>query len=306
MTMIVRLAGVLAIAAAGFAAFAFYESRYLGLFPLGEVRPKADAYHYARSAFALLLSLLIVRTIYRERVDGCPLDREALPAAGAAAALAVLGCALALTLLFWIDPAGFARGALEDSAVEWLSALLLLGSSILFLRTALHRRREGAAALPPLLFALLFFLMGMEEISWLQRVIGFNTPAELARANMQGEFNLHNVHTDLSENLYYVGAASFLIVLPLLREALPGLRGSWAWMLEYVPSRGVAAVSMPLSIFNYGMWNVIPMQMTMMLTVLVCGFYARAAHGRGERGEAGLFASSGWRQERMRRPGSTI
>jgi hypothetical protein len=47
---------VLALAAAGFAALSLYESRYLGLFPLGEVPPKADAYHLARSAVALLFS----------------------------------------------------------------------------------------------------------------------------------------------------------------------------------------------------------------------------------------------------------
>jgi hypothetical protein len=157
------------------------------------------------------------------------------------------------------------------------------------------RLRAGArllswACMPPLLFALLLFVMGMEEISWLQRVIGFDTPAELARANMQQEFNLHNVHTDLSENVYYIGVGSFLILLPFLRDALPGARGTLGWIDDYIPGRWVAAVAAPLSIFNYGMWNVIPMQMTMMLTVLVCAFYARAALRREGRAEAGLFA----------------
>ena len=43
--------------------------------------------------------------------------------------------------------------------------------------------------------------------------------------------------------------------------------------------------------FNYGMWNVIPQQMTMMLTVFVMAFYALAAARRGRSGEALLFAA---------------
>ena len=215
--------------------------------------------------------------------------------AGTAAALAVLAVAGACTLLFVVDPAWFGAGALEDSPVEWLSALLLLGASGLFANLLIGRLRGGArlaswACLPPLLFALVLFVMGMEEISWLQRVIGFDTPAELARANMQQEFNLHNVHTDLSENVYYIGAGTFLILLPFLRDALPGARGTLGWIDHYIPGRWVAAVAAPLSIFNYGMWNVIPMQMTMMLTVLVCLVYAHAAQVRGARAEARLFA----------------
>jgi hypothetical protein len=214
-----------------------------------------------------------------------------MPAAGGAAAMAVLAVAVACVLLLYADSARFAAGALEDSPVEWISALLLLGGSALLARLYLVRRAAGQVALPALLLCLAFFTIGMEEISWLQRVIGFATPQEIALANMQEEFNLHNVHTDLSENLYYVGAFAFLILLPFLRDALPALRGTFAWVLDYLPSRWVAAAAAPLSIFNYGMWNVIPMQMTMMLTVFVTIAYALAASARGARAEAAIFAT---------------
>ncbi len=290
MTMLLRLGAVLALALLGFAVFSFYEARYLGLFPLGEVPPKYDLYHFVRSIFALVFSFLIVRTVHRYRAPECALDHSDMPSGGRVAALLVLTLALACTLLFRLDPVRFGVGAQEDSAIEWLSALLLLGGSMLFARLFVLHRASGAAALPALLFAIILFVIGMEEISWLQRVIGFHTPAELARANMQQEFNLHNVHTDLSENLYYVGAGSFLILLPFLRDALPASCGRSAWLLHYIPSRWVSAVSAPLSIFNYGMWNVIPMQMTMMLTVFVMAWYARAAQVRGARAEAALFS----------------
>lgn len=287
--LVLRLGLILSAAAAAFCALSFYESRYLGLFPLGEVAPVFDLYHLARSAAALALSALIAFTIYRGRAPDCPLVSRDAGREGLGAASIVLVLALACTILFLVDPARFAAGAREDSVIEWASALLVLGGSGLFL--CAWRRAEGprVARLIPLAFALLFFLVGMEEISWLQRVIGFDTPAEIARANMQREFNLHNVHTDLSENLYYVGAASLLIVLPFLREALP-VPALPSWLDLYVPGRWVVAASAPVSIFNYGMWNVIPMQVTMMLTVLVCACCARAAAARGKRAEAGLFA----------------
>ena len=291
MTLLVRLAAILGFAGAAFLALSAYESHFLGLFPLGEVPPKADAYHLARSAAALAVSFLIVATIYLGRAPNCPLDREDMAPQGTTAAAAILALAVACTLLFALDPARFGIGAQEDSAIEWLSALLLLGGSALFAGMFLQRRHEGTGALPALLLALVFFAIGMEEISWFQRVLGFETPPELARANMQQEFNLHNLHTDLFENLYYLGAAFALILLPFLRDALPAARGVWAAILDYAPARWVVAVAAPLSIFNYGLWNVIPMQVTMMLTVLVAACYARAAGRRGTRAEAALFAA---------------
>lgn len=291
MILLRRLAILLAVATVGFLALSFYESRVLGLFPLGEVPPKADFYHLARSALALLFSLLLVGTVCRHRAPGCPLDRRSMPPSGIRAAAAVLAFAIACTLLFLADPARFGAGAMEDSAIEWLSALLLLGGSALFGALFLRRRGEGIAALPALALAAILFAIGMEEISWFQRVIGFDTPPELARANMQQEFNLHNLHTDLSENLYYLGAWAGLILLPFLRDALPPARAGWSWLLDYVPSRSVLAVSAPLSLFNYGLWNVIPMQVTMMLTLLVAICCSRGAGRRGAGAEAALFAA---------------
>jgi hypothetical protein len=63
------------------------------------------------------------------------------------------------------------------------------------------------------------------------------------------------------------------------------------WLGEFVPGRWVAAASASLSIFNYGMWNVIPMQMTFFLTLLALAAWARAAARRGDRGESWLFAA---------------
>lgn len=289
--LLVRLGLIGALAFAGFLGFAWYDKAMLGLAPLGEMPPLYSPYHLARTAFALACSALIVAAAWRDRGAGCALDSERMPAGGGTVALLVLGLALASLLLFFADVGTFARFAQEDGPVEWPSTFLLLGASGLFGLAAARRARGGdrfGTGLAMLL-ALLMFVIAMEEISWMQRVVGFETPEELARVNWQGEFNFHNVQTDLTENLFYVGAAGLLILLPLLAEALPA--GALPrWLAGFVPGRGVAAASAPLSIFNYGMWNVIPMQMTFFLTLFALAAWSGAAARRGERGESRLFA----------------
>jgi hypothetical protein len=290
--MLLRLTAAVAVAVAGFAAFALYESRWLGLFPLGEVPPKWDSYHALRTAFALSLSILMAALAYRGRQADAPIEREGMNASGMAAAAAVLALAAGACLLFLLDLRDFAAGAEEDSAVEWASALLLLLGSALVAVTAWSwlRRGDRRGAALAAAFALLFFVTGMEEISWMQRVFGFGTPPELARANMQGEFNLHNVHTDLSENVYYLGASALLILLPFLRDAVPP-SGRLGWVEAFLLRRWVAAAAAPMAMFNYGMWNVIPMQMTFYLTVVLALLWAAAAHRRGDHAESALFAA---------------
>ena len=163
----------------------------------------------------------------------------------------------------------------------------------LFAADAVRRTRrpeQGAVAGAALAaaFALLLFLIAMEEISWMQRLFGFGTPQRLAEMNWQGEFNLHNLQTDLSETLYYVGAATFLMLLPLAREASPdGVLPRP--VMDFLPDRRVAALSAPVAIFNYGHWNLIPIQITTMAGILVLLAWWAAAARRGDGAERILF-----------------
>jgi hypothetical protein len=289
MRLLVRLVAALAVAVAGFTGFAAYEALLLGLAPLGEMPPIFDLFHWTKAAFSLLASALIAWTIYSERAVSHGFDQEALAPAARLAAAAVMAFALGSTLLFLADPALFNATAQEDRPVEWTSALLLLAASVIFLPAVVRQPNKIVLGFA-LLLAGLFFVMAMEEISWMQRVVGFETPDKLAEVNWQGEFNFHNVQTDLFENVFYVGSALFLILLPFISDATPWLRSLGA-LSAFVPGRAVAAASAPVSIFNYGMWNVLPQQMTMLLTLFVMIFYARAADRRGDRGECLLFAS---------------
>ncbi|TLM85782.1 hypothetical protein [Pseudarthrobacter sp. NamE5] len=83
----------------------------------------------------------------------------------------------------------------EDSLIEWLQFLCLLGACI-FLPTITFRLFRSGLARIAVLYGLVtlgvLFLTG-EEISWGQRIFGWNTPEDLQEVNRQGETTVHNI-----------------------------------------------------------------------------------------------------------------
>ena len=116
----------------------------------------------------------------------------------------------------------------EDSFFECLTAIFFLLASLLCFAT--FKRNKNIFVLG---LALMFFMGMGEEISWGQRLIGFNTPPELRAVNVQHETNIHNleIFNDKYLNgikktgwqrlleiniLFRVFSVSFLILLPLI------------------------------------------------------------------------------------------
>jgi len=94
-------------------------------------------------------------------------------------------------------------------------------------------------------------LMFFEEISWGQRTLGFGTPEWVRDANIQEEFNLHNLrwfHPRLESNwlklAWLLGSIAYLAVLP----GLAAVRSSWRAALERwglpLPGLPVAAAAL--------------------------------------------------------------
>lgn len=118
--------------------------------------------------------------------------------------------------------------AKEDHVAEWMSFFALLGTSLVFL-TTFFRMRNHTPPNPPIaqlsliVLAFMFFVAAGEEISWGQRIIGFETPEGLRELNEQGEFNFHNLpfldqrnkllidHYDLINIVWFV----LVIAIPL-------------------------------------------------------------------------------------------
>lgn len=64
------------------------------------------------------------------------------------------------------------------------------------------------------ILALVLFVMGMEEISWGQRVFQWQTSSYFSEHNVQGETNLHNLNTQLFQDVLFFGGFILLAVLP--------------------------------------------------------------------------------------------
>ena len=175
--------------------------------------------------------------------------------------VAWLGAVAPLVVLLW-SPEVFDLLSLEDRPVELVSAAAnLLTAGLLVL--ALTRRR-GAVRLGLALTAAAFFFVGMEEISWFQRLFDFGTPTVL-EANEQGEANLHNLATDAFQSAYYLGAALLLVVVPYVATCL-GTR----WSDDV---RGQLPGRLPLTLgavavaYNYTETSYVASQVAFWLTV---------------------------------------
>jgi hypothetical protein len=76
----------------------------------------------------------------------------------------------------------------EDKFFEWLTFIFFILASAVFIFISFK-----TSNLVFLIVAFGLFIGAGEEISWGQRVFGFKTPEAIARINVQGEFNLHNL-----------------------------------------------------------------------------------------------------------------
>jgi len=100
-------------------------------------------------------------------------------------------------LIGYFDPEGLYDRLLdEDGPVEWVTAVLIIVIGVIVLRIAwrLKRRGRGAwAVTATVLIALLIFLAGLEEISYGQRLFGWESSGFFMEHSDQQETNLHNV-----------------------------------------------------------------------------------------------------------------
>ena len=106
-------------------------------------------------------------------------------------------------------------GAMLRMLFELISCGIFLSLLPRFVR---QKQWVGAAALGMLVVVL--FVMGMEEISWGQRVFQWQTSAYFTKHNVQGETNLHNLNTQLFQNVLFFGGFILLAVLPFFYQRI--------------------------------------------------------------------------------------
>ena len=110
----------------------------------------------------------------------------------------------------------------EDGVVEWAQVFFyvtVIALAAVTLRDLWRRERTTAIAVAGLAF--LALLSVGEELSWGQRIVGFETP-EIAAANRQGELTLHNdARFEHAARIAFLGAGLYGIVMPFLARHTP-------------------------------------------------------------------------------------
>ena len=140
----------------------------------------------------------------------------------------------------------------EDHGVEWVQFLLILAASIAFGVAAFRAARGGRRGLAVLyaVVALASFVTAGEEISWGQRVLGFETPEALEPINHQGESNVHNI--SIVQHGFNVGellAGLYGLLVPILwlSSSVRSRLGRWLDPLLVPPLCLVALFFLPFA-----------------------------------------------------------
>lgn len=174
-------------------------------------------------------------------------------------------------ILFLIKPGLFSYMSLEDGVVEWGSVLFLLGACFFLLASFNMYIRDARnykyRAFISVLFSVALFVVAMEEISWFQRVLEFETPVAFVD-NEQKEFNLHNFYTTLSENLYYLGSFLFLILLPFIFILFPNMT-LFRGLKELIPRPFIIVIASLAFCLNFDMWNGLITQATFFASIII-------------------------------------
>jgi tetratricopeptide (TPR) repeat protein len=123
----------------------------------------------------------------------------------------------AYALMAFKYPVAYIWATYEDLVGEWAQTFAFLAAAILSVAVATRRTRYRW------FFALLAVACSyvfLEEISWGQRIFGFDTPAFLKSRNLQGEANVHNLftgpHKTLLKDLISIAVSLALVGYGLL------------------------------------------------------------------------------------------
>ena len=114
----------------------------------------------------------------------------------------------------------------------------------------------------------------------------------LRQRNLQGEANVHNLATGLSENIYYGGAFLLLVFGPSL-AFLFAPKGPLASFARLLPSRYALLAGALSTGFCYEMWNVFWLQFAYFYAVLLLGGIAGESFRIGRWRDGLLFACAG-------------
>ncbi|MBU0719689.1 MAG: hypothetical protein KJ749_15705 [Planctomycetes bacterium] len=142
----------------------------------------------------------------------------------------------------------------EDGLLESATAIFYFTASGLFLEACRHYRFRNPWCWG---YAIMFFMVAAEEISWGQRLLGFATPAALQQINVQNEFNVHNI-VGIHENVRLAGLIVILVIcfiLPVTNASIPEARVFYQRLkLPVCPIHAMGVVIIAVTFMAYPRW----------------------------------------------------
>ena len=132
---------------------------------------------------------------------------------------------MSVGIYFWSTDYFSLTFAAEDGLVEYGTAIALFIACLILIKNALSLKGHATKLAVGLTFfyALLFFFGAGEEISWGQRIFGWETSEAMKEINRQDETTIHNIEIGgvaLTKHLFgpilTVTILLYLVVLPLL------------------------------------------------------------------------------------------
>jgi len=124
----------------------------------------------------------------------------------------------------------YAEISFEDRFVEYLGCLFLLVAGVVLLLTAYKqlKKNDRLSGAVLMFVGVVFIIAAFEEISWGQRIIGFDTHEQLKMINDQDEFNFHNIDKKFFDRLVDRAVILFVffsaIMLYVKRNRLWGIK----------------------------------------------------------------------------------
>ena len=111
----------------------------------------------------------------------------------------------------------------EDGFVEYASACLwFLAAIFALIGMFIDRRMFKVKSSVYIVLILFFFVCSGEEISWGQRIIGFEGPEIVTALNKQNETNIHNIGSiSVFANTFFIISFVFFVILPIIQKKYP-------------------------------------------------------------------------------------
>ncbi len=154
------------------------------------------------------------------------------------------------------DPSYLYRFTREDGAIEWATVIALLAlSTYLFAKL----RRPTPKQLPRILkysgigLGVLSLLGVLEEISWGQRLFGFETSPSVDKLNLQHEMNFHNfLPAQLFNGLIVFALGIGFVFIPVMWRQRRSKPPTW------LPTSEISLLTLDALLINHYVYDSLP------------------------------------------------